>query len=154
MVLDIIVGAIKNRPQNHTEYMGIVNMNQHNKQAYARGYKAAGIWKQLKGSLVSWDHRCVTWARNHNAPLWVGRIPLIAAVTISLASLIAGSIAVALVIVFIWAMAFILQNIKLGNIPANESSDEDKKDLYDEFIMDNAINNEYDGAPYKSPSES
>jgi hypothetical protein len=91
--------------------MGTVNMNQFNKLAYVRGLKAAEAWKHMKYMLRSWDYRCATWAKNHNAPVWVGRIPLVVVILISLAALFAGGMIVALIVIFIWAIVFILQNI-------------------------------------------
>ena len=92
-----------------------VNMSKHDEQAYVRGVKVAGFWKQLKRPLASWEQRSATWAKNHNVPVWVGRIPLVMAILISLTGLIAGGFVVALIVSFIWALAFILQN--MGNSP-------------------------------------
>lgn len=133
--------------------MDIVNMSKQNKEAYNRGVKAAGIWKQLKNFLANWDQRCTMWTRNHNAPEWVGRIPSVIAILASLTGIIAGGLFIALIVLFIWAIAFILRNADFSDIQVSESSVDKKSDFYDDFIMNSAINNEYDGAPYKSPSE-
>lgn len=130
-----------------------VNMNKHDEEAYVRGVRAASIWKQLKRILTSWDLRCAIWAKKHNAPVWVGRIPLTLAILVSLAGLIAGGLVVTLIVAFIWSIAFILQNIEFGNMQVDEQSYDKKNDLYDELTMNSAINNEYDGAPYRSPGE-
>jgi hypothetical protein len=133
--------------------MGSVNMKKHNQQAYILGNRAADMWKNLKRLLVCLERRCAAWAKKHNAPVWVSRIPLIAVILISLTGLIAGGFVVALIAVFIWAIAYILQNIEFSNMPLSESSYDTKSNTHDDFIVNSTINNEYDGAPYKSPSE-
>ncbi|MGR7482817.1 hypothetical protein [Klebsiella aerogenes] len=91
-------------------------MSNHYEQAYTRGVRAAGIWKRLKHTVASWDQRGAAWAKNHNIPVWIGRVPLVAAILISLTGLIAGGFIVAFIVAFIWAMAFILQNVDLNSI--------------------------------------
>lgn len=130
-----------------------VNMSKRDDEAYVRGVRAAGVWKQLKHILTSWDQRCAIWAKNHNAPVWVGRFPLALAILVSLVGFITGGFVVALIVAFIWSIAFILQNIEFGNVQVDEQPYDKKNDLYDEFTMNSTINNEYDGAPYRSPSE-
>lgn len=87
-----------------------VNMSKHDEQAYIRGVRAAGIWKRLKHTVASWDQRGTAWAKNHNIPVWIGRVPLVAAILISLTCLIAGGFIVAFIVAFIWGMLFIAQN--------------------------------------------
>lgn len=100
-------------------------MNNQNKQAYNRGIKAADMWKKLKNVLSTWDRRCVHWASNHNAPKWVGRIPLVAAILASFTGMIAGGFVIALIIGFMWAIAFILQNADFSNMQVSSSSDDE-----------------------------
>lgn len=53
---------------------------------------------------------------------------------------------------FIAAITHIGSSSKDASINSfNEKKDENN--FHDEFVMNSAINNEYDGAPYKSPSE-
>lgn len=113
---------IEKPPQTLTKRMVIVNMNKQNKEAYNRGVKAAGIWKQLKNFLANWDQRCAMWARNHNAPKWVGRIPLVAAILVSLTGIIAGGFLIAFIVVFIWAIAFILQHTDIKQTIEDDDS--------------------------------
>ncbi|MGR7122082.1 hypothetical protein ACU62C_22510 [Klebsiella aerogenes] len=126
-------------------------MSKHDEQAYSRGVRAAGIWKRLKHTVASWDQRGTAWAKNHNIPVWIGRVPLVAAILISLTCLIAGGFIVALIVAFIWAITFILQNFEFRNAHTEDQSNDKRNDFYDEFTMNSAINNEYDGAPYRSP---
>jgi hypothetical protein len=120
--------------QNLAKNMGTVNMNKSNEQAYVRGLRAAGIWKSLKRSLINWDQRCVAWAKKHKFPAGAGRVPLIAAILISLTGLVAGGIAVALIIAFIWAIVFIRQNADFSNMRVSSSSydTDDGSNLNDE----------------------
>jgi len=92
-------------------------MLQSNKQAYIRGHKVAVMWKCRKMSVITWDQRCVSWAKNHKLPGWIGHIPVIFAVLISLAGIAAGGIAIVSAVILIWALAFILQH--LGSNPAH-----------------------------------
>lgn len=85
------------------------------------GVRAAGIWKRLKHTVASWDQRGAAWAKNHNIPVWISRVPLVMFILFSLIGLTAGGLAVASVVAFIWAIAFMLQNI--GNRAPYKSSD-------------------------------
>jgi len=113
---------IEKSSQTLTNRMGIVNMSKQNKEAYNRGVKAAGIWRQLKKLLANCDQRCTVWARNHNAPAWVGRIPLVTAILASLTGIIAGGLFIAFIVVFIWAIAFILQHADIKKSVEDEDS--------------------------------
>lgn len=95
-------------------------MSENNERAYVRGRKVAIIWKSLKKIVSTRDQLCVAWAKNHKLPAWIGHLPIISTVLISLAGLIVGGVAIASMIVFIWALAYILQHI--GSSP-NSSHD-------------------------------
>jgi hypothetical protein len=102
--------------QTLTKIMVGVNMSKHDEQAYTRGVRAAGIWKRLKHTLINWDQRCIAWAKNHNVPVWVGRVPFVTAIFVSLIGLITGGFVVVCIVAFIWAIAFILQSVDLNSI--------------------------------------
>ncbi|HDG1673086.1 TPA: hypothetical protein PFE07_002542 [Kluyvera cryocrescens] len=129
-------------------------MEQH-QQAWQRGVRMANYWIKLRSSAFYFDACCMAKAKKSSLPNWVGHIPLIIMIFLSLICVIVGGIALASCTVFLWALALIVQNaMRTNNDSSVYSSNEDpKNDLCDEFVMDSATNNEYDGAPYKSPSE-
>lgn len=96
-------------------------------QAWQRGRDAAGLWKKLKRIVSVWDQRCVAFVKKHKLPAWAGHIPIIAILILSLIGIVAGGIAVVFCIVFLWAFAFILQNLR-KNPQISESSTLDNKD--------------------------
>ncbi|HEI8505936.1 TPA: hypothetical protein SLF17_003111 [Serratia marcescens] len=75
-------------------------------QAYQRGIKAARLWKRLKGTILRWDQRCVSNARKHKLPGWIGHIPMGMLAVIMLTALVFGGMVIASVTTII--MAFLL----------------------------------------------
>ncbi|PNO64537.1 DUF3742 family protein [Serratia marcescens] len=102
-------------------------------QAYQRGIKAARLWKRLKGAILRWDQRCVSNARKHKLPGWIGHIPLVIAFLTALAAALLGGVAIAGCLLFIWAIAVILQHIDLSNVNLNESTSEEESNTHDGY---------------------
>lgn len=90
-------------------------MSENKKQAYVRGRKVAIIWKRLKRVVSAWDQLCVIWARNHKLPAWIGHMPVIIAGLGTLAGSLLGGAVIVGCLIFIWAIAFILQQIAQTN---------------------------------------
>ena len=96
-------------------------MSNNNKQAYVRGRKVAMILKRLKGIVLTWDQRCMAWVKHHKLPAWVGHVPVFIAVLATLAGILLGGIVIAGCLIFIWAIAFILQQIGQTNHLENDA---------------------------------
>ncbi|WP_262121624.1 hypothetical protein [Serratia ficaria] len=79
--------------------------------AYQRGVRMASLWKRLKGTILKWDTFFVAKARAHQLPSWIGHIPITIALFGSLTAALLGGAAIAGCLLFIWAIAFILQQI-------------------------------------------
>ncbi|MGP0838106.1 hypothetical protein [Serratia sp. CY85251] len=77
-------------------------------QAYQRGIKAARLWKHLKGTILRWDQRCVSSARKHKLPGWVGHIPMGMLAVIMLAALVFGGMVIASSAVFVGALVLLI----------------------------------------------
>ncbi|MEE4411932.1 MULTISPECIES: hypothetical protein [unclassified Serratia (in: enterobacteria)] len=86
-----------------------------NQQAYQRGIWVARMWKRLKGTILRWDTFCVSKARKHKLPGWIGHVPIAVAFLGSAATALFGGIIIAGSLLFIWAIAIILQNINTSN---------------------------------------
>ncbi|EFE96284.1 hypothetical protein [Serratia odorifera] len=91
------------------------NTTQHH--AYQRGVRMANLWKRIKGTILHWDNVCVSKARSHKLPGWVGRIPIAIALLGSLTAALLGGLAIAGCLLFIWAIAFILQQFNQPTAP-------------------------------------
>ncbi len=99
-----------------------------NQQAYQRGILAARMWKRLKNTILRWDTFCVSEARKHKLPGWIGHVPIAIAFLGSAAAALFGGIIIAGSLLFIWAMAFILQNVDFSSMEISDSSSENVDD--------------------------
>jgi Flp pilus assembly protein TadB len=79
--------------------------------AYQRGIKAARLWRRLKGTILRWDQYCVTNARKHKLPGWIGHIPMGMLAVIMLVALVFGGIVIASVTIIIMALLLIILSI-------------------------------------------
>ncbi|WP_053091638.1 MULTISPECIES: hypothetical protein [Serratia] len=125
-------------------------------QAYQRGFWAARKWARLKDTMMRWDQRCVSKVREHSLPGWVGHVPIAIALTGSVTAILFGGLVVAGCMLFIWAIAFILQNVGQNlssDFDRKNNSLENSKKSADYAYESAVMNNEYDGAPYKSPAD-
>lgn len=86
-----------------------------NQQAYQRGIRVARMWKRLKGTILRWDTFCVSKARKHKLPGWIGHVPIAVAFLGSAAAALFGGIIISGSLLFIWAIAIILQNVNTSN---------------------------------------
>ncbi|EPM1538090.1 hypothetical protein [Serratia ureilytica] len=105
-------------------------MNETKQQhAYQCGVRIANLWKRIKGTILKWDACCVAKARSHKLPSWCGHFPIAIALIASLTAALLGGVAIAGCLLFIWAIAFILQNTDFSNMQVpdrtNESVDDD-----------------------------
>ncbi|MBV6695155.1 hypothetical protein [Serratia quinivorans] len=125
-------------------------------QAYQRGFCAARKCARLKDTMMRWDQRCVSKVRENRLPIWIGHVPITIALTGSVTAILFGGLVVAGCMLFIWAVAFILQNVGQNlssNLEHENNSLEDSKKSADYAYESAVMNNEYDGAPYKSPAD-
>ncbi len=123
---------------------------------YQRGMKAARLWKRLKGTILRWDQSCVSKARAHKLPGWIGHIAIAIFFIGSVTAILLGGIAITGCILFIWAIAFILRSIEENHsydLDTEDSSLETSKSAANYAYESAVMNNEYDGAPYKSPGD-
>ncbi|MEX3174051.1 DUF3742 family protein [Serratia quinivorans] len=97
-------------------------------QAYERGARTAHLWKKFKDSVLHWDRRCTAWANKKSLPLWVGHVPVIVALLGSLTIILLGGAVIAGCLLFIWAIAFILQNTDFSNMQMSDSSTNESVD--------------------------
>jgi hypothetical protein len=76
-------------------------------QAYQRGIKAARLWKRLKGTILRWDQACVSSARKHKLPGWIGHIPMGMLAVIMLTAFVFGGMIIASSAVFVGALVLL-----------------------------------------------
>ncbi|MEL5565960.1 MULTISPECIES: hypothetical protein [Serratia] len=79
--------------------------------AYRRGVRMASLWKRLQDTILKWDSFWLTKARNYNLPAWLGHMPVAVALLGSLTIMLVGGAIITGALLFIWAIAFILQSI-------------------------------------------
>ncbi|ECF6074072.1 hypothetical protein FNH47_08415 [Salmonella enterica subsp. houtenae] len=132
-------------------------MNQaRGQQAYQRGIRAARKWSRLKNVIIKWDRLCVSKVREYRLPAWIGHVPIVIALIGSVTAMLFGGLIVAGSMLFIWAIAFILQNAGQnlsGEVTHENNSLENPKSSSGYAYESAVMNKEYDGAPYKSPSD-
>ncbi|AUO01786.1 hypothetical protein C0558_08355 [Serratia marcescens] len=125
-------------------------------QAYQRGVWTARKWSRLKNMIMTWDRLCVSKVRENRLPTWIGHVPIVIALIASVAAMLFGGLFVAGCMLFIWAIAFILQNAGQNlsdELNHENNSPENQKNSSDYAYESAVMNNEYDGAPYKSPND-
>jgi hypothetical protein len=79
--------------------------------AYQRGVRMANQWKRLKGTILRWDHRCVSKAHAHKLPSWVGHIPMSMFAVIMLSALVFGGIFIASSAILVGALVFLVSGV-------------------------------------------
>ncbi|HDU5650667.1 TPA: hypothetical protein RFV74_002321 [Klebsiella aerogenes] len=92
--------------------------------AYQRGVRMANLWKRLKGTILKWDAICVAKARRYKLPDWIGHMPVVIALFGSTTAILFGGVIIASCMLFIWAIAFILQNADFSNMQVSDSTNE------------------------------
>lgn len=125
-------------------------------QAYQCGVWAARKWSRLKNVIMRWDRLCVSKVRENRLPSWIGHVPIVIALIASVAAMLFGGLLVTGCMLFIWAIAFILQNAEqnlTGEVTDENNSLENPKNSSNYTYESAVMNNDYDGAPYKSPSD-
>ncbi|HEJ7136544.1 TPA: hypothetical protein SMF95_001865 [Serratia marcescens] len=96
--------------------------------AYQRGVRMASLWKRIKGTIMKWDAFCVAEAHSHKLPGWIGHAPIAIVLFGSAAAILFGGIVIAGCMLFIWAIAFILQNADFSNMQVSDSTNESVDD--------------------------
>lgn len=110
-------------------------------QAYQRGIKAARLWKRLKGTVLRWDHACVSSARKHKLPGWIGHIPMGMLAVIMLATLVFGGMVITISAVFAAALALLV---------SSSTADENSNNKEDSDAFPTAQSNNGFGTRYRS----
>lgn len=93
----------------------------------------ASLWRRLKSTMLKWDAFFVVKARAHKLPGWVGHIPIAIALFGSLTAALLGGATIAGCLLFIWAIAVILQNADLSNVQLNESTSDEESNMHDGY---------------------
>jgi len=70
--------------------------------AVQRGIKLAGLWKKTRRRVSQWDAICVHWAKSHGLPGWLGHVPIVLAVVLSIIAAVLGGLLMSVVIAFVW----------------------------------------------------
>ncbi len=108
--------------------------------AYQRGVRMATLWKRIKSSILNWDSRCVSKARSHKLPGWIGHIPtvfLASGLILFLFGYAIVSFARASCMISLWAITYIAKNI-FRPIPVEITNwNENKKSSYERFSWEN-----------------
>ncbi|ELQ9311769.1 DUF3742 family protein [Serratia marcescens] len=99
-------------------------------QAYQRGIWAARKWSRLKNVIMRWDRLCVSKVRAYRLPAWIGHVPIVIALIGSVTAMLFGGLIVAGSMLFIWAIAFILQNADFSNMQLSDSTNDSDDDGY------------------------
>lgn len=109
-------------------------------QAYQRGIRVARMWKRLKGTILRWDTFCVSKARKHKLPGWVGHVPT-AFVAIGFIFFLIGYALVSLAgiscVLAMWAITYIAKNIFRPTPVEITNWNENKKSSFERFSWEN-----------------
>ncbi|MDR8492147.1 hypothetical protein OSC18_21905 [Serratia nevei] len=111
-------------------------------QAYQRGIKAARLWKRLKGTILRWDQRCVSNARKHKLPGWVGHIPMGMFAVIMLTAFVFGGMFIATSAVLLGAVILLAFPSKAQPSSFRHSDDNDEQ-VYHDWNRDRFNGREY-----------
>ncbi|MGK0666321.1 MULTISPECIES: DUF3742 family protein [unclassified Serratia (in: enterobacteria)] len=90
--------------------------------AYQRGVRMASLWKRLKGTILKWDSFWLTKARKYKLPAWLGHMPVAVALLVSLIIMLVGGAIITGALLFIWAIAFILQQVDQTDSHENDAN--------------------------------
>ncbi|WP_431712600.1 hypothetical protein [Serratia marcescens] len=101
--------------------------------AYQRGVRIANLWKSIKGTILKWDAYCVAKASSYKLPGWIGHFPIVIALIASLTAALLGGLAIAGCLLFIWAIAFILQNADLSHAELTDSTSDEESSVHDGY---------------------
>lgn len=111
-------------------------------QAYQRGIKAARLWKRLKGTILRWDHACVSSARKHKLPGWIGHIPMGMLAVTMLIALVFGGMVTATLAVLVGAVILLTFPSKAQSSSFRHSDDNDEQ-IYHDWNRDRFNGREY-----------
>lgn len=112
-------------------------------QTYQRGIWAARKWRRLKNVITRLDRLCVSKVQEYRLPAWIGHVPIVIALIGSVTAMLFGGLLVAGSMLFISAIAFILQNFD----PSDENTFDEKR------ASGPSIRHGNDGYGYYSGSE-
>lgn len=129
------------------------------RHAYQRGVRMASLWKRLKGTILRWDSFWVSKVRKFNLPAWIGHIPMSVLAAIMLTALVFGGMVIASSAVLVGALVLLVsgalspESKEVDNLEYSDASSEPSYCFdEDEYVTNSILNDDYDGAPYKSPS--
>lgn len=120
-------------------------MEQH-QQAWQRGYWLARFWNKIKKQYSRHNRQCVSWAVSHNMPKWIGHVPMLGLLMLSMITLTFGSFVILSSVLILWSLALASSFVKGGVSDTANNSDSN------DYVMESARHGQYD-APYKSPGE-
>jgi hypothetical protein len=110
--------------------------------AIQRGVNAARHWKRTRNCVKKWDATCVGWTKSHRFPGWLGHVPIVLVLLLSVASILLGSLLIGLVVAFVW-MAI----VGFSSIPER---DEDRSISSAKFKSSGYL---YDPEPYSTDDD-
>lgn len=122
-------------------------------RAYLRGVRAAKLWKRLTTVIRRWDCLCVTKARKHNLPAWLGHVPLILSLGVMLLIFVFGGIMIASSVALITAIALLaggLFSSKEEQAPSSNQSNSEEHETraYYDWNQDRFNGREYNPHRY------
>lgn len=112
--------------------------------AVQRGIKLAGLWKKTRRRVSQWDAICVHWAKSRGLPGWLGHVPIVLVLLLSVASILLGGLLIGLVVGLIW-MAII------GLSPGPYQIEQEYDDVSDNHFTPTGYI--YDPEPYSTDDE-
>jgi hypothetical protein len=112
--------------------------------AIQRGVHAARHWKRTRNCVKKWDATCVGWTKSHRFPGWLGHVPIVLVLLLSVASILLGGLLIGLVVGLIW-MAII------GLSPGPYQIEQEHDDVPDNHFTPTGYI--YDPEPYSIDDE-
>ncbi|MFP1878499.1 hypothetical protein ACLEE3_08035 [Lonsdalea quercina] len=98
--------------------------------AYQRGARIARFWKKVKGGVLLWDKHSVAWANKKHLPSWIGHAPIIIVIAFFISAIAFGGLLIAVCLLFIFAVACIIQNPSQSQTVADETEAKDCGSCY------------------------
>ncbi|EAA8071086.1 hypothetical protein H922_14427 [Citrobacter freundii GTC 09629] len=115
-------------------------------RAWRRGYSLGRFWQKIKRQFSRTDCRCVSWAVSRNMPKWVGHLPIVGLLILSMSAIILGGFVLISSVLILWGLAIASSLMKVG-----VSSTADQTESSD-YVMESARHGQYD-APYHPPRD-
>jgi hypothetical protein len=103
--------------------------------AVQRGIKLAGFWKKTRRLISKWDRICVHWAKSRGLPGWLGHVPIVLAIMLSVVTALLGGLLIGLVIAFVWMAIVGLQSTE------------------DDYVKDECLKNRSTSSEYRNGNQ-